>query len=329
MTEESARSAGRPEESAGAPGQPEEPARAAARSEESAGARDEGTARRSAPGPGPRLPPGASDPRPVGGGDINEAYRVLLADGREAFVKTRRETIPGEYAAEAVGLRWLAEPGLVRTPAVLDQDEGYLALEWIERGSLSAQGAEDLGRGLAGTHLAAVAEFGAPPGAPAATGFGSLRLPNEPARDWPSFYRDQRLLPLLTLARRRGAISSTGARAVEGVCERIEQLCGPPEPPARLHGDLWGGNVMAGADGGAWLIDPSCYGGHREIDLAMLRLFGAPSQRIFDAYEEAAPLAAGWEERVELHQLAPLLVHAVLFGGSYGAAAERAASRYL
>jgi fructosamine-3-kinase len=273
------------------------------------------------------LPPGATDPRPVGGGDINEAYRVTLADGREAFVKTRRQPVPGEYAAESVGLRWLAEPGLVRTPAVLDQAEDYLALEWIERGSLSAEGAEELGRGLAGTHLAGASDFGAPAGAPTATGFGSLRLPNEPARDWPSFYRDQRLLPLLALARERGAISETGARAVEAVCERIEELCGPPEPPSRLHGDLWGGNVMADAGGRAWLIDPSAYGGHREVDLAMLRLFGAPSDRIFDAYEETAPLADGWQDRVELYQLAPLLVHAVLFGGSYGAAAERAASR--
>lgn len=274
------------------------------------------------------LPAGARDPRPVGGGDINEAYRVELADGRPAFVKTRREPIPGEYAAEAAGLRWLAEPGLVRTPAVLDQDEAYLALEWVERGSLSAQGAEDLGRGLAGTHLAGAEDFGAAPGAGVETGFGSLRLPNEPAEDWPSFYRDRRLLPLLALARERGSISSGGVRAVEAVCARIEQLCGPPEPPARLHGDLWAGNVLGGADGRAWLIDPSCYGGHREIDLAMLRLFGAPSPRIFAAYEEAAPLADGWEERIELCQLAPLLVHAVLFGGSYGAAAQRAAERY-
>jgi len=275
------------------------------------------------------LPPGAHDPRPVGGGDINEAYRVVLADGRDAFVKTRRDAAPGEYEAEAVGLRWLAEPGLVRTPAVLAEGEDYLALEWIDRGSLAEHGAEELGRGLAGTHRAGAEDFGAPPGAPTATGFGSLRLPNEPARDWPSFYRDQRLLPLLALASARDALSASGARAVESVCERIEQLCGPPEPPSRLHGDLWSGNVMAGADGRAWLIDPSCYGGHREVDLAMLRLFGAPSQRIFGAYEDAAPLAEGWHERIELYQLAPLLVHAVLFGGAYGAAAQRAAERYV
>jgi len=274
------------------------------------------------------LPPGARGARPVGGGDINEAYRVTLADGRAAFVKTRAATIPGEYAAEAAGLRWLAEPGFVRTPAVLEQDEAYLALEWVERGALSEEGAEELGRDLAHTHLAGAERFGAPPGVPEETGFGSLRLPNGPAADWPSFYAEQRLQPLLAKARERGAISAAGAGAVERVCERLDELCGPPEAPSRLHGDLWSGNVMAGADGRAWLIDPSCYGGHREVDLVMLRLFGAPSNRIFDAYEEAAPLAAGWRERIELYQLAPLLVHAVLFGGSYGSAAERAAARY-
>jgi fructosamine-3-kinase len=115
---------------------------------------------------------------------------------------------------------------------------------------------------------------------------------------------------------------------VERVCERIGELAGPPEPPARLHGDLWSGNVLAGADGRPWLVDPAAYGGHREVDLAMLRLFGAPSPRVLSAYEEAYPLAAGHEERVELWQLLPLLVHAVLFGGGYGASAERAARRY-
>jgi fructosamine-3-kinase len=111
----------------------------------------------------------------------------------------------------------------------------------------------------------------------------------------------------------------------------MPDLAGPAEPPARLHGDLWGGNVMADAEGRPWLIDPSAYGGHREVDLAMLRLFGVRAgldQRVFSAYEEVAPLAEGWRERVELYQLLALLVHAVLFGGSYGAAAERAARRY-
>jgi fructosamine-3-kinase len=275
------------------------------------------------------LPPGVRDVRRVGGGDINEAYRVELPDGTPAFVKTRPQSNPGEYAAEAAGLRWLAEPGLVRTPAVLEVGEDYLVLEWVEPGRLGEQGAEELGRALAGTHLAGAPAFGAPPDEREGTaGFGSLRLSNEPAGDWPSFYAQRRLAPLVEVARARGSLSQSGERAVMSVCERIEELCGPPEPPSRLHGDLWSGNVMAGADGRAWLIDPSCYGGHREMDLAMLSLFGAPSPRILDAYQEAAPLADGWEERVGLCQLAPLLVHAALFGGSYGPAAERAARRY-
>ncbi|MGH2855800.1 MAG: fructosamine kinase family protein, partial [Solirubrobacteraceae bacterium] len=143
-----------------------------------------------------------------------------------------------------------------------------------------------------------------------------------------AFYGQSRLLPLARIARERGALSDAGARAVEAVCERLPELAGPPEPPARLHGDLWSGNAMADAEGRPWLIDPSAYGGHREVDLAMLRLFGAPSERIFAAYADAAPLADGWEERVELWQLSPLLVHAVLFGGSYAGAAERVARCY-
>ena len=112
------------------------------------------------------------------------------------------------------------------------------------------------------------------------------------------------------------------------MCARIHELAGPPEPPARLHGDLWSGNVLWGRDGRAWLIDPAAYGGHREVDLAMLRLFGSPGQAFLDAYEERFPLAPGHEERVELYQLFPLLVHAALFGGGYPAGAERVARRY-
>jgi fructosamine-3-kinase len=116
--------------------------------------------------------------------------------------------------------------------------------------------------------------------------------------------------------------------SVEAVCERLPELAGLAEPPARVHGDLWTGNVMVDASGRPWLIDPSAYGGHREVDLAMLRLFGVPSEWVFDAYEEVAPLAEGWRERVALYQLLPLLVHALLFGGSYAAAVERAARSY-
>jgi fructosamine-3-kinase len=278
------------------------------------------------------LPPGAHSAERVGGGDINEAWRVTLANGGMAFVKTRADAVPGEYAAEAQGLAWLAEPGALRTPRVIEVGEDYLALEWIEPGRLDTAGAEEFGRGLAATHAAGAASFGDPriggSGVAAPSQFGSLRLSNEPTADWPSFYADRRLRPLAALAQERGALTEAGVRAVEQVCERIAELSGAPEPPARLHGDLWGGNVMADTQGRPWLIDPSAYGGHREVDLAMLRLFGAPSEYVFAAYAEAAPLADGWEERVQLWQLLPLLVHAVLFGGSYPAAAERIALHY-
>lgn len=276
------------------------------------------------------LPAGASDPRRVGGGDINEAWHVQL-DGRDAFVKTRPDAGPGEYALEAEGLRWLAEPGGVRTPAAIEVAEDYLALEWVAPGMLSVDGAEQLGRGLARTHAAGAPCFG-DPGFGERVGvqarIGSLRLPNDPAEDWPTFYAQRRLLPVARIARERGRLSQDGLASVDRVCERLAALSGPTEPPARLHGDLWSGNVHAGADGCAWLIDPSAYGGHREVDLAMLRLFGAPSERVFAAYEEVAPLAEGWRERVGLWQLLPLLVHAALFGGSYCEAAERMARRY-
>jgi len=272
------------------------------------------------------LPAGARDARRVGGGNINEAFRVVLADGSDAFVKTRAGAAPGEFAAEAAGLAWLAEPGALRTPRVLDVDDRFLALEWIASGSLGDEGAEELGRGLALTHRAGAPCFGAKLG-PAR--FGWLRLSNEPAADWPTFYAERRLRPMALLAHERGALSRSGAEAVEHVCEQMAELCGPPEPPARLHGDLWAGNVMADAQGRPWLIDPSAYGGHREVDLAMLRLFAAPSERVFAAYEEVAPLADGWRERVDLYQMLPLLVHALLFGGSYGASVERVARRYV
>jgi fructosamine-3-kinase len=276
------------------------------------------------------------------GGSINEAWALHLAGGERAFVKTRADAARGEYATEAAGLRWLADADAVALPGVLavvdDDGDGprFLALEWIEEGRLDAAGEEALGWGLAALHGAGAADFGAPPpGAPAADGaraplrIGELSLPNDPAPDWPTFYARCRLEPLVALCLERGTLSAAGARAVERVCERIAELAGPTEPPARLHGDLWGGNVMAGADGRARLIDPAAYGGHREVDLAMLRLFGAPSERVFAAYEEPAPLADGHRERVELWQLFPLLVHAALFGGSYGASVERAAVRYV
>ena len=158
---------------------------------------------------------------------------------------------------------------------------------------------------------------------------GPLTLPNGRAESWPDFYATQRLEPLARIAGERGALPEEAPVLLRRLVDRLDVLAGPAEPPARLHGDLWSGNVMTGADGRAWLIDPAAYGGHREVDLAMLRLFGAPSQRLFDAYAEVAPLAPGHEQRVALWQVMPLLAHAALFGGGWGASAVAAMRRCL
>jgi fructosamine-3-kinase len=255
----------------------------------------------------------------VGGGCINEGWRVELADGTSAFVKTRPTVSPDEYENEAAALRWLAEPGAVNVPRVLGVSERVLALEWIDEGRLGERGAEQLGRGLAELHAAGAESFGGPK----PLRIRELEIPNTPSEDWPSFYAENRLLALID------AVDAKTRQTVELVAERMSALAGPTERPARLHGDLWGGNVIADKEGEPWLIDPIAYGGHREVDLAMLRLFGAPSPRILDAYAEAAPLPDGHEQRVGLWQLFPLLVHAALFGGHYGAQVESTARRYV
>jgi fructosamine-3-kinase len=116
-------------------------------------------------------------------------------------------------------------------------------------------------------------------------------------------------------------------RSFERLFQNLTELVGPDEPPARLHGDLWGGNLHVAEDGAPCLIDPAAYGGHREMDLAMMQLFGGFSPRVFEAYAESYPLGPGHAERVPLYQLYPLLVHVNLFGGSYVAAVERALAR--
>jgi fructosamine-3-kinase len=238
---------------------------------------------------------------------------VALDDGTIAFVKTRADAAPGEYETEAAALRWLGEPGALRVPEVLEATDEWLALEWLEPGGGFDE--EELGRGLAMVHAAGADRFGEVPRPPLR--IGPLAFSNDPAPDWPAFYAERLLLPL-----------ADHFPSVRRVCERIHDLAGPDEPPARLHGDLWSGNVLA-SGGRPCLIDPAAYGGHREVDLAMLRLFGSPGPRFEAAYEEVTPLADGHSERVALYQLFPLLVHAALFGGGYGAQVERAAKRYL
>jgi len=261
---------------------------------------------------------------PVAGGDICVSTRARLTDGRSVFVKARPGAPPDFFAAEARSLKWLAAagPGAAATPQVLGYNRDCLVLEWIEAGRPSSEAAERLGRKLAVTHRSGATGFGA-----AADGYiGTLRQPNTPADTWTEFYTVRRVEPYVRAAFNRGALPADDAIAICNVLEKIDDLAGPPEPPARVHGDLWSGNIIWSADGEPVLVDPAAYGGHRETDLAMLALFGAPYlDRILGAYQEEYPLADGWRERTGLHQLHPLLVHAAHFGGGYGPRAGRVA----
>jgi fructosamine-3-kinase len=268
--------------------------------------------------------------RPLGGGDINEAWALTLADGRTVFAKSNARAPAGMFAAEARGLRFLAEARALRVPEVLavagdGESPSFLLLEHIASGRPRRDHDEALGRGLAALHRAVAPSFGLDHD----NFIGRLPQANGPLPTWSAFYAERRLLPQLRLARERGLASRSLISGVESLCARLDEIVGPPEPPARLHGDLWGGNAMVDESGGPCLIDPAVYGGHREVDLAMMRLFGGFGPRVFSAYQESFPLADGAEDRVPLYQLYFLLVHVNLFGGSYLAQAERAASEML
>ncbi len=250
------------------------------------------------------------DLRRIAGGDGRVAERGRLADGRDVFVKTGASA--EAFAAEARGLAWLAG---VRVPQVLALvvDPPALVLEWIDTGPASKASAVALGRGLAGLHACGAPSFGLDHD----NWLASIPQSNGPRPDWPTFYAEQRLVPLLARAVDRGAASARMQRGVEHVIGTLRERVGPPEPPARLHGDLWSGNALTSTRGEPVLIDPAVYGGHREIDLAMMRLFGGFAPATFDAYAETMPLAPDHRERVPLYQLLPLLAHCVLFGGGY------------
>ena len=263
---------------------------------------------------------------PVHGGDVARAYAVDLDDDRRVFAKTHPSAPPGFFTTEATGLAWLRATDAVAVPEVLavsDDAPNRLVLEWIDEGRARSTGERDLGAGLARMHRAGAPAFGRED----RRSTGSRGLPNEPCATWSEFYASNRLWPLARLARDGGALAPSTIADLERLAGRLDSV-DTGEPPARLHGDLWAGNRLVAADGRSWLIDPAAHGGHREFDLAMMRLFGGFGDDCFDAYVEEYPLEPGWEGRVALHQIAPLVVHAIKFGGGYVSGATAAIAQY-
>jgi fructosamine-3-kinase len=248
------------------------------------------------------------------------------------FVKRRADAPDGFYGVEAAGLAWLAEvPGGARVVSVLDQSPESLTVSMVEETPPTLTAAVDLGHRLARTHAAGAAAYGCPPGTWEGNGFiGTLPLTHEPFETFGEFFATVRILPFVRALRDAGTIEPNEVAMLERVCGRLQRgaIGGPAEPPSRLHGDLWSGNVLWAGEA-AVLIDPAAHGGHRESDLAMLALFGLPHlEPLLAAYDEVHPLAEGWRSRVGLHQLYPLLVHGVLFGRGYAQRALTIAADY-
>jgi fructosamine-3-kinase len=266
---------------------------------------------------------------PVGGGSICQASRLTLEDGASVFAKSWPEHSSAKrpdyfFESEARGLHWLWVAGAVPVPEIVAALPDLLALEWIDEGPPSAVAAERFGRELAALHRSGADGFGLP-----WRGYiGSLPQDNDATEPtWVEWFAARRLTPYLKISADRGALSGADVALVDRLISKLPEYAAEPEPVARLHGDLWPGNLLWGADGRVWLVDPAAHGGHRETDLAQLALFGgAPHlDRILAAYREVWPLADGWQARVPVHQLHLLLVHTALFGTSYAGAVVNAA----
>ena len=263
----------------------------------------------------------------VGGGDFARAYRASLADGRQIFVKTHRNPPAYFFSTEAAGLEWLRASGNVNVPKVLavGDDPPFLAIEWVDIGGDTTDTESLFGQELAHLHLSEFSCFGRPDGRTT----GSQAVPNLACDSWTDFYSTRRLLPLTKMAYDKKALSHGCVGKLEILATKLDEFGAADEAPCLLHGDLWAGNRVVDTHGKSWLIDPAAHGGHREFDLAMMRLFGGYGGDCFDAYHETYPLQDGWQSRVALHQLAPLIVHAIKFGGSYAASTESAVSNYI
>lgn len=244
------------------------------------------------------------------------AGTVELRDGRRVFVKAPRDRrAPAMVDAEEHGLAFLRGRSGLRVPSVLARGPDFLVLEALDLCPFDGASAERFGRALADLHRSGAPSFGLDRD----NFIGLTEQRNTPHARWADFYRDERILAVA----RRCVLDPSTRALVDTVAERIDDLVGEAEPPSRLHGDLWSGNACADAEGTPCVFDPAVSGGSREMDLAMMRLFGGFPERTFDAYEECFPLLPGHEERVALYQLYFLLVHVAIFGAGYVAQTNR------
>ena len=249
----------------------------------------------------------------VGGGSINHAARVE-ADGSNYFVKwNKREAFPQMFFKEQRGLKLLATGNHIRIPQVIATDEletvAYLLTEWIESGSETDSFWESFGERLAALHHETNEQFGLDHD----NYMGSLQQSNTREFTWADFFVNHRLEPQVKMAVDAGFSFD---RSFDHIFKLLKTEV-PEESPSLIHGDLWSGNFMVDSSNAPVLIDPAAYYGHRESDIAMTTLFGGFSSNFYEFYNKAFPMESGWQERLPLHNLYPLLVHVNLFGSGY------------
>lgn len=252
----------------------------------------------------------------VHGGDINEAY-CLIGENEKYFLKLNdAERYPGMFVKEAEGLTALNKHSSFTIPKVIHTGitghKQYLLLEWIEAGIPATNFWEEFGRTLAMMHQQPQSYFGWS----ADNYIGSLSQNNLRHNNWSSFYKECRIIPLIKQGFDEGIFDKKDIQSAEMLCNKLDNLF-PDEPASLLHGDLWSGNFMVSSIGKSTLFDPAVYNGHREMDIGMTMLFGGFSPRFYDAYIEYRSLETQWQQRLQLTQLYPLLVHALLFNGNY------------
>lgn len=253
---------------------------------------------------------------PVSGGCINNGCKIETSEG-SFFLKYNDDRFPGMFEKEAAGLALLNKTGTPRVPEVIftgktGSEKIFILLEWISSSTKKSAFSDTFGRQLAKLHSHTRDSFGLDHD----NYIGSLPQYNDSRAGWTEFFIEQRLIPQVKMTRDARGLPGDVVRKMEKLYQRLEDLF-PPEKPALLHGDLWGGNFMADENGEPAIFDPAVYFGHREMELAFTKLFGGFDKDFYTSYNNSFPLEKGFEERVDIYNLYPLLVHVNLFGESY------------
>lgn len=250
---------------------------------------------------------------PVGFGLIG--LRLDLADGREAAVKASKTKTGNNLGLEAFMLRELGAKSSFPVPEIYYSGDGLLIMEWLQSGSsINPTVQHHAAELLVDLHSRPFDQFGYSQD----TLIGPLHQPNPQGDNWVEFFRDHRLLYMATEAVREKSLPKKLNERIEKLASQIENYIGEPKHPSLMHGDLWGGNIIARNNQVSGFIDPAIYCGHPEIELAFTTMFSTFGEPFFDAYKTLAPLEPGFfEERLKVYNLYPTLVHVRLFGDSY------------